>query len=167
MTNQRGFTLIELVVVIIVLGILAVTAAPKFIDLQTDARIATLKGAKGAIQGANALVYAKAAVNGVEGLDCTDAANAANTGCVAVNSDISIKPVFGSIDASDTDLQAVVELDGGEWDLDDTTTSGTVYITPDGVAVDTASGKPDACQLEYVPATSSVAATYTIEDKGC
>ncbi|WP_028111450.1 type II secretion system protein [Ferrimonas kyonanensis] len=164
MTNQRGFTLIELVVVIIVLGILAVTAAPKFIDLQTDARIATLKGAKGAIQGANALVYAKAAVNGVEGDNCTGKTDG---GCKAVQDDISILPVFGSIGASKTDLNEVVELDSNEWDLDDTTTSGTVYITPHDFAVDTASGKPKACQLEYVPADGSVAASYTIEDNGC
>ncbi|MGL4750761.1 MAG: type II secretion system protein, partial [Shewanella sp.] len=38
MKRQQGFTLIELVVVIIILGILAVTAAPKFINLQSDAR---------------------------------------------------------------------------------------------------------------------------------
>ncbi|MGS0728942.1 type II secretion system protein, partial [Shewanella sp. 0m-11] len=52
MQKQNGFTLIELVVVIIILGILAVTAAPKFINLQSDARASALQGVKGAIQGA-------------------------------------------------------------------------------------------------------------------
>ncbi|ACJ27327.1 MSHA pilin protein MshA [Shewanella piezotolerans WP3] len=51
MNKQNGFTLIELVVVIIILGILAVTAAPKFINLQGDARVSTLQGMKAAIQG--------------------------------------------------------------------------------------------------------------------
>ncbi|MCL1057131.1 prepilin-type N-terminal cleavage/methylation domain-containing protein [Shewanella gelidimarina] len=66
MQKQNGFTLIELVVVIIILGILAVTAAPKFINLQGDARASTLQGMKAALQGANSLYYSKAAIGGKE-----------------------------------------------------------------------------------------------------
>ncbi|WP_318487640.1 type II secretion system protein [Photobacterium leiognathi] len=66
MKKQQGFTLIELVVVIVILGILAVTAAPKFMNLQNDARTATLEGLKGSIQGAAGIVYGKAAIKGVE-----------------------------------------------------------------------------------------------------
>lgn len=66
MKRQGGFTLIELVVVIVILGILAVTAAPKFLNLQTDAREATLNGFKGSMQGASSMVYAKAALAGKE-----------------------------------------------------------------------------------------------------
>ncbi|MBR9729061.1 type II secretion system protein [Shewanella intestini] len=66
MKKQQGFTLIELVVVIIILGILAVVAAPKFINLQGDARVSALNGFKAAIQGANTLVYSKAAIAGKE-----------------------------------------------------------------------------------------------------
>ena len=66
MKKQAGFTLIELVVVIVILGILAVTAAPKFLNLQTDARISALQGLKGAMQGGSSIVYAKAAIDGVE-----------------------------------------------------------------------------------------------------
>ncbi|MGL5047564.1 MAG: type II secretion system protein [Shewanella sp.] len=66
MKKQNGFTLIELVVVIIILGILAVTAAPKFLNLQGDARASALQGVKGAIQGANSLVFSKAALAGKE-----------------------------------------------------------------------------------------------------
>lgn len=57
--KQQGFTLIELVVVIIILGILAVVAAPKFINLTTDARISTLSGLSASVKTANSLVYAK------------------------------------------------------------------------------------------------------------
>lgn len=47
MKQPQGFTLIELVVVIVILGILAVTAAPQFLNLQGDARRASLQGLKG------------------------------------------------------------------------------------------------------------------------
>lgn len=64
--KHKGFTLIELVIVIIVLGILAATAVPKFINIQSDARISTLKGAEGAILSANNIVYSKAVIQGIE-----------------------------------------------------------------------------------------------------
>lgn len=67
MTNSRlekGFTLIELVVVIIVLGILSVIAAPKFLNLRTDAKIADLQAIEGAMKSALSLVYSKAAIEG-------------------------------------------------------------------------------------------------------
>ena len=64
--NNGGFTLIELIVVIVILGILAVTAAPKFIDLQSDARLATLNGMKAAINSAVSLTYGKSLVLGKE-----------------------------------------------------------------------------------------------------
>ncbi|MEC6908536.1 type II secretion system protein [Photobacterium piscicola] len=66
MKKQQGFTLIELVVVIVILGILAVTAAPKFMNLQGDARHASLDGLRGAINGAAGIVYGKAAIAGIE-----------------------------------------------------------------------------------------------------
>lgn len=51
--QQGGFTLIELIMVIVILGILAVVAIPKYISLKTEARIATLKQVKGAVKTAN------------------------------------------------------------------------------------------------------------------
>ncbi|CDT53128.1 exported hypothetical protein [Vibrio coralliirubri] len=66
MKKQNGFTLIELVVVIVCLGILAVTAAPRFLNLQSDARESVLSGVKGAVQSANGIVYGKAAIEGKE-----------------------------------------------------------------------------------------------------
>lgn len=66
MKKQTGFTLIELVVVIVILGILAVTAAPRFLNLQNDAREARLEGMKGAIESALGIGYGKMAIVGLE-----------------------------------------------------------------------------------------------------
>jgi len=55
--NQRGFTLIELIVVIVILGIMAAVAIPRFADIQTEARIAKMQGALGAIKGAAGIAH--------------------------------------------------------------------------------------------------------------
>jgi MSHA pilin protein MshA len=65
--QQSGFTLIELVAVIVLLGILAVTALPRFINIQSDARQAVLEGVNSSIRGANTQLYAKALISGIEG----------------------------------------------------------------------------------------------------
>ena len=78
MKRQGGFTLIELVVVIVILGILAVTAAPRFLNLQSDARSASLQGLKGAMAGAAGIVYGTAAINGQETQPTVTAASSAS-----------------------------------------------------------------------------------------
>lgn len=64
---QQGFTLIELVVVIVILGILAVTAAPKFIDLTSDAREAAMEGVRGSVESAISLAQSKALIENQTG----------------------------------------------------------------------------------------------------
>jgi MSHA pilin protein MshA len=105
MRKTSGFTLVELVVVIVILGILAATAVPRFINVTTQARIAALDALVGAVNSASALCQARWTAAGSTGTVCamvganvdvsntTGIPNATATGIVAA---LSANTAFGA-----------------------------------------------------------------------
>jgi len=100
MKRNSGFTLIELVIVIIVLGILAATAVPKFVNLQDDAKDAAMEGVEAAVHSAANIIYSKSAINGTETATGSSAAG--------------VTTEYGYPSATTAGIEAAVELSGFE-----------------------------------------------------
>jgi len=128
--QQSGFTLIELVVVIVILGLLAATALPRFVNITGSARVASLQGVAGAVRSGAALARAQWLV-----LGSTTAGNLTIDGTtVAVNAS-------GYPDNTGIGVM-VTGYDGYTYD-------GAGNFTP-------TSGGGVNCRVQYTPATGTV-----------
>ena len=164
MNAQKGFTLIELIIVIVILGILAVTAAPRFIDLQSDAKASTLSGVKAALQGSSQLVFAKAAINGQ--LDGTAAAPES----VPLSATVNVDTVFGYPDAqsvaSVADVTDFLDLDANDFTILNATAAEVFVIALGSGVADVAAA--NNCYLQYTNSTgANLSPTLLIVDTGC
>ncbi len=160
-TNQ-GFTLIELIIVIVILGILAVTASPRFLDLQGDARISTLEGVQAAVQGGSQIAYSKALIEGQTGdtgsfdLDGDGAADALVHGYPDANA-------IGAVIEADDFTVVFIDDTARVYpsDLDAATGGDTATAFTEGA-------NHDACYVEYEESTASgEAPEVDIETSGC
>ncbi|MBM7073076.1 type II secretion system protein [Shewanella sp. 202IG2-18] len=170
--NNNGFTLIELVVVIIILGILAVTAAPKFLNLKADASKGALNGLKASIQSSNTLVYSKASLQGKQ---------KSNSGTVKIGetttddgsggtatSDVNVSTDYGYMDLTASNFVNTLESVGdlGSDDFDSSADYTTDWVYKNGQFWQ--AGTKDTCFLTYAIATETSAPVITLPaDSSC
>ncbi len=160
---KNGFTVIELVIVIILLAILSVTALPKFIDMRSEALSARMQAVGGTINSAKNIVYAAALAQGKQDEYFTPSSGIASSTDQPEVRGVSIeygypKATVGAIMAA-TSLKLHRDGKSGDYDFKKITT--TFIIFPNGF------NENEQCTVTYFQATASEPARVEIDTNGC
>ena len=147
MNKQTGFTLIELVIVIVILGVLSAVALPKFVDLGSDAKAGVMESVEGSMRSTNAMIYAKAAINGVVNINDGEAS-------VAIGTE-NVVTTYGYASTPEELIKAM--------DIGDKFT--TLNANNDIRYTDSVT--PENCSVTYSAASATVAPTYNTATTGC
>lgn len=162
-SRAKGFTIIELVVVIVILGIVSVTAASKFLNLQTDARISTLNGLKGGMESASAMIYGKASALGLDKAVSASINVEGDDILVAYGYPAAMNDQTWSLLIESTFLDAVWDTGRADWFFTNTDADDGIIL----YAPSSRKNQSDNCYLEYQEATETTTPTFTLTTTGC